>query len=121
MLLVATSALGQNVESRQNDRLDSARLLVRMGVLDFDIKVGELWNCLSHLPTGPAKVIKRESNEDGEMVRVQFASGRWMDIHFRLIGDTALLDSARMSDGSYSDDWKELYMTFGMFLNSCRN
>jgi hypothetical protein len=118
LIVLSTGACGQNVDDFGDAKLDSLQLFVRPGILDFGFNVGHFLTCFAQ-PTG-AKVVRTTYDDTGETVRVQ--SGiRWVDFHFRTMGDSALLDFARGSDGSVSQGWNELYVVVLMMTQACQH
>jgi len=101
--------------------IDSAELIVRPGIAEFGLKVGRLWECLSRSPTDAAKIVARDGISGGQAVRIQFASGRWMDLAFRRTGDAALLLAAKGSDGSIARTPAELYSLVRMLAAGCES
>jgi hypothetical protein len=117
--MVSSCAGEQSARDQSDPKLDSLQLIIRPGIADFGFKVGQLWTCLSQAPGGTARIIRRSYDNSGETVRVQLANG-WSDFHFRIMGDVALLDFARGSDGSIAQNWNDLYAGVLAIIQTCK-
>jgi hypothetical protein len=121
LLLFASPAIGQAPHDQMSAAIDSAELIVRPGLAEFRLKVGRLWECLSRSPTDAAKIVARDEISGGQAVRIQFTSGRWMDLAFRRTGDAALLLAAKGSDGSIARTPDELSALVRTLAAGCEN
>jgi hypothetical protein len=95
-------------------------LIVRPGIAEFNLKVGQLWACLSRSPTDAAEVVARSGFSGGQLIRIQFASGRWMDLAFRPTGHASLLLAAKGSDILVARTPDELSALVRMLRAGCK-
>src|SRR5262245_42838530 len=91
LLLLGSPALAQKPENHLSFRIDLGELTVSPGVAEFNLKVAQLLSCLSRSTTDAAQVVSRTDFDSGQLIRIEFASGRWMEFAFRAIGHASFL------------------------------
>jgi len=121
VLLFGSSAFAQRPVDHLSPRIDMGELTVSPGVAEFNLKVAQLFSCLSRSPTDTAKVVSRRDFDNGQLIRIEFASGRWMEFAFRAIGHASLLMVARGSDGLWARTPDETRAVVLMLLAECRS
>jgi hypothetical protein len=105
-------------------KLDAAEVFVRPGMTALrGMDLGTLKACFRNT-TSQAKLVDGEQGDDGAVLRLQFASGKTMLVHFRFFDHhrSALLDTVVTPEGLHVVDPEQLWgMANSIILRNCVN